>query len=64
MLRIGFEDMNLHRIIATCDPRNEPSWRLMERLKMRREAHLREYELCKGGWRDAFIYALLEDERA
>jgi len=64
VLKIGFGAMNLHRIIATCDPRNEPSWRLMERLGMRREAHFREYELCKGEWRDAFIYALLEEEYA
>jgi RimJ/RimL family protein N-acetyltransferase len=64
MLDIGFEDMKLHRITAICDPRNEPSWRLMERLKMRREAHYRHNELYKGEWCDAFIYALLEDERA
>nr|WP_086662880.1 GNAT family N-acetyltransferase [Lentzea kentuckyensis] len=62
MLRIGFEEMKLHRIAAVCDPRNEPSWRLMERLGMRREAHFRESEMFKGEWGDCFIYAMLEEE--
>lgn len=62
MLKIGFDDFGLHRIIAQCDPRNEPSWRLMERLGMRREAHFRESEIFKGEWGDLFVYALLAEE--
>ena len=62
MLRIGFEDLGLHRIIAQCDPRNEPSWRLMERLGMRREAHFRELEIFKGEWGDLYVYAMLAEE--
>ncbi|WP_394613934.1 GNAT family N-acetyltransferase [Lentzea sp. JNUCC 0626] len=64
MLALGFDDLNLHRIIAECDPRNEPSWRLMERLGMRREAHYRELEIFKGEWGDLFVYALLAEEYA
>lgn len=62
MLRLGFESCNRHRIYARCDARNEGSWRLMERLGMRREAHFREHALFKGGWDDEFYYAILEDE--
>ena len=62
MLRIGFEELGLHRVAAVCDPRNEPSWRLMERLGMRREAHLRESEMFKGEWGDCFVYAMLAAE--
>lgn len=62
MLKIGFDDLGLHRITAQCDPRNEPSWRLMERLGMRREAHFRECEIFKGEWGDVFVYALLAEE--
>jgi RimJ/RimL family protein N-acetyltransferase len=62
MLRLGFEDLGLHRIAARCDARNEASRRLMERLGMRREAHLRENELVKGEWTDELIYALLAHE--
>jgi RimJ/RimL family protein N-acetyltransferase len=62
MLELGFEGLGLHRIVAECDPRNVPSWRLMERLGMRREAHFRELEIFKGEWGDLFVYALLEEE--
>ncbi len=62
MLRLGFERCNRHRIYARCDARNDGSWRLMERLGMRREAHFREHALFKGGWDDEFYYAMLEDE--
>ena len=43
-------------------PANEPSWRLMERLGMRREAHLREFEIFKGEWGDLYVYAMLAGE--
>ncbi|MEO8272737.1 MAG: GNAT family protein [Chloroflexota bacterium] len=62
LLRIGFEELRLHRIAADCDPRNSASIRVMEKLGMRREAHLVESELLKGEWVDALIYALLESE--
>jgi RimJ/RimL family protein N-acetyltransferase len=62
ILELGFGDLGLHRITATCDPRNEPSWRLMERLGMRREAHFRECETLRGEWADLLVYALLADE--
>ncbi|MDX8036543.1 GNAT family N-acetyltransferase [Lentzea sp. BCCO 10_0856] len=62
MLKVGFEELELHRITAICDPRNEPSWRLMERLGMRREAHFRESEMFKGAWGDTYVYALLAEE--
>lgn len=62
LLRFGFEDLGLRRITATCDPRNEPSWRVMERLGMRREAHLKQNQIFKGEWSDIFVYALLNEE--
>lgn len=57
-----FEELNLHRIAARCSAANEASWRLMEKLKMRREADLREHEIFKGEWDHMYIYAILEDE--
>jgi len=64
LLRIGFEDLGLHRIMARCDARNRASWRVMERLGMRREAHFREHARFKGEWDEEFVYAILEDEWA
>jgi RimJ/RimL family protein N-acetyltransferase len=31
LLRLGFEDLGLHRAAARCDARNAASWRVMER---------------------------------
>lgn len=61
-LRLGFQELRLHRIMGACDVLNEPSWRLMERLGMRREAHFVEDEIFKGQWGEQFIYAILQRE--
>lgn len=62
LLRLGFEVVGLHRIMANADARNRASIRVMEHLGMRREAHLRENELIRGEWTDGVIYAILDRE--
>jgi RimJ/RimL family protein N-acetyltransferase len=62
MLRLGFADLGLHRVIGRCDGQNHPSARLMERLGMRREAHFVHNEIFKGTWGDELVYAMLDDE--
>ena len=62
-LRVCFEDLGLRRVTADCFADNEPSWRLMERVGMRREAHtVRDSLHRSGGWLDGYGYALLADE--
>jgi RimJ/RimL family protein N-acetyltransferase len=62
MLPLGFDGLGLHRIVGRLDARNGRSVRVLERLGLRREAHLRENEWVKGEWADELIYAILEDE--
>jgi len=62
LLRLGFADLDLHRIIGRCDGRNAESARVMERLGMRREAHFHENEFVKGEWCDELVYAVLARE--
>jgi RimJ/RimL family protein N-acetyltransferase len=63
LLRICFDDLGLRRVIANCFADNEASWRLMERLGMRRETHVVRESLHRSGeWLDALTYALLADE--
>jgi RimJ/RimL family protein N-acetyltransferase len=62
LLPLGFEELGLHRIVARCDARNDPSAAVMRRLGMRQEAHLRQNEFVKGEWTDELVYALLADE--
>ena len=58
----GFEELGLHRVYATCDPANVASARVMEKIGMQREGHLREHRWMKGKWRDSYLYAILEQE--
>ncbi|WP_148592407.1 GNAT family N-acetyltransferase [Streptomyces sp. WAC01526] len=62
LLKLGIEELQLHRIQAELDGRNTASARLLERLGMRREGHLRENEFLDGEWSDEVIYAMLARE--
>lgn len=62
LLRFGFEALSLHRIYATCDPENFASRRVLEKIGMTLEGHLRENLLMRGEWRDSLIYAILARE--
>lgn len=62
VLDIAFETYGLHRLQAECDVLNPPSFRVMERLGMRREAHFLENMWFKGQWSDSYVYAILADE--
>jgi RimJ/RimL family protein N-acetyltransferase len=61
-LRLGFDGLGLHRIVARIDERNEPSARLARRLGMRQEARLVRNELFKGEWSTELDFAILADE--
>jgi RimJ/RimL family protein N-acetyltransferase len=64
MLRLGFEQLGLHRIIGRLEARNSASAAVLERLGMRLEAHLRENEWVKGEWQSELVYAMLATEWA
>lgn len=62
-LRICFADLGLRRVVAYCFADNEASWRLMERVGMRREMHTVADSLHRScAWMDGLGYALLADE--
>ena len=64
LLGIGFGELDLHRIVGRIDARNAGSARVLEKLGMRREAHLVENEWVQGEWQSEVIYALLAREWA
>jgi RimJ/RimL family protein N-acetyltransferase len=53
-----------HRAYAMTSPDNHRSWRLMERLGMRREAHFVKNCYHDDGWVDEYVYAILAEEWA
>jgi RimJ/RimL family protein N-acetyltransferase len=62
LLNYAFEELGLHRVQADTDPQNTAAWRLLERLGMRREAHLKQSLWFKGRWTDEYFYAILKPE--
>ncbi|WP_035843627.1 GNAT family N-acetyltransferase [Kitasatospora azatica] len=62
LLARGFGQLGLHRIHATCDPRNLGSARVLAKLGMTYEGQLRHTALIRDGWRDSMIFSILEDE--
>jgi RimJ/RimL family protein N-acetyltransferase len=62
LLRLGFDELGLHRIIARIDERNEASAKLARRLGMRQEARLVQNEFFKGEWSTELDFAMLSDE--
>ena len=60
----AFEHYDLHRVYGRLEPRNLASARVLEKLGMRREAHLIENEWVKGEWQSEAVYALLAREWA
>jgi RimJ/RimL family protein N-acetyltransferase len=62
LLGFGFERLALHRIWATCDVENRASARVLEKVGMRREGHLRQNVRRKGEWGDSYLYAILAPE--
>jgi RimJ/RimL family protein N-acetyltransferase len=62
LLRLAFDELGLHRIVARIDERNESSARLARRLGMRQEARLVHNEFFKGAWSTELDFAMLADE--
>ena len=67
LLDFGFEEMNLHRIVANCDAENIASFRVMEKIGMRREGLFLEsrpaHKFSANKYGDTLTYAILRRER-
>lgn len=63
VIDVCFGTLGLRRVHAGCFAANEPSWRMMERLGMRREEFSRKTALHRSGeWMDGMNYGLLAEE--
>ncbi|MDR6143795.1 RimJ/RimL family protein N-acetyltransferase [Microbacterium foliorum] len=63
VIDVCFGPLGLRRVHAGCFADNEPSWRLMERLGMRREEFSRKTALHRSGeWLDGLNYGILAEE--
>jgi len=68
LLDAVFDKQNAHRVVAMCNPLNIASWKLLERLKFRREGHLtkniyfKKDETGNPIWSDTYEYGILAEE--
>jgi RimJ/RimL family protein N-acetyltransferase len=63
LLRYCLQDLGVRRATANCFLDNDTSWRLMERVGMRRELHAASDSLHRSGrWLDTVGYAILKEE--
>jgi len=68
LIEYGFSSLGARRIIAMCSSMNKPSWKLLERLNMRREGVLLQnayFKVDSDGqpiWFDTYEYEILKSE--
>ena len=62
MVRAGFEQLGLTRIVATCDVANIASARVLEKANLTRTATLDRHKHALGKWWTSFFYELRRDD--
>jgi len=62
LARYVFEELHLHRIQIAIIPRNAPSRRVVEKLKIREEGIAIRYLEINGAWEDHVRYAITAEE--
>jgi RimJ/RimL family protein N-acetyltransferase len=68
LIEYGFACWGIHRVVAHCNPGNTASWRVLEKIGMTREGHMRKNVTFRNDesgapvWCDSYEYAILEDD--
>ena len=68
LVEYSFQNHEVHRIMARCDPKNPASWRLLEKIGFRREGHFKQVGTFRNDetgnplWHDAYEYGLLRED--
>lgn len=62
LLRLGFEELGLHRLWGARSPDNLVSKQLMTELGMIEEGTIRGHIRVGGAWRDSVVHSILQDE--
>jgi ribosomal-protein-alanine N-acetyltransferase len=62
IIKLAFNEHNLHRIVAGIEPQNKRSLALARKLGMRREGIARRVVSLRGEWRDLVQFALTTED--
>ena len=63
LIDICFNQLLLHKVVATCNVANEASWKIMERVGMKREGTFKAHRYKNGSYADEYQYGLLKGEQ-
>lgn len=63
VVRWAFEDLDLHRVEAACQPDNIASRRVLEKAGFTYEGSARAYLKINGHWRDHLLFGIVNDAR-
>jgi len=67
VIEYGFKNLCIHKITAHCSPKNISSWKLLERVNMKREGKLRKNIYFRKDdkrnpiWLDTYEYGILKE---
>ncbi len=62
VIRFAFDELKIHKLMAFVNANNHPSLKLLERLNMKLEGHMREARLINDQWADEKVYAFLKSD--
>jgi len=62
-IRYAFEDLDLHRIEAACQPENHASRRVLEKAGFTEEGRAAAYLKIAGQWRDHILWGIVNETR-
>lgn len=68
LIHYGFTHLGIHRVIAHCNPENIASWKVLEKIGMKREGYFRKnvfFRTAPDGfpiWVDTYEYAILKED--
>ncbi len=63
IIKYAFEEENIHRLVATCQPENISSKRVCEKLGMRQEGNFKQCIHYKDDiWWDELFFAILQED--
>ncbi|KKO51730.1 GNAT family N-acetyltransferase [Paenibacillus sp. DMB20] len=62
LLKVCFEEMNLHRVFARCNANNTNSEKVMIKAGMAKEGRFRKVRYKNGRWDDELQYSILDED--
>ncbi len=60
LIKYGFTKLNLNRIEAIIAPENTASLKIIEKLGMQKEGHLKQHYMSSGAAEDSIIFGILK----